>query len=99
MSDPTEIELKLDVAPEDRERLQASPLIGAERRKAEHLVSTYFDTPDLALHEAGYSLRIRRQRSKRTQTLKVDRRDAAGLFVRSEWECAVSSDTDRKSVV
>jgi hypothetical protein len=46
MADPLEIELKLEVAFEDRERLNALPLIADGSGKTDHLFSTYFDTPD-----------------------------------------------------
>jgi inorganic triphosphatase YgiF len=91
MTDPTEIELKLEFDPASRERLNATePLTGAEGR-TEHLITTYFDTPDRQIWKAGYSVRIRRKGGKRIQTIKA--MGGAGLFARGEWEREVDGDT------
>src|SRR4029077_9073174 len=49
------------------------------------LISTYYDTPDLALKRRGLSLRVREQDSRFIQTVKM-----AGvggdLLSRGEWE-------------
>lgn len=92
MADPLEIELKLEIAPEDRDRLKALASLADHPGKTDQLVSTYFDTPDLHLHDAGYSLRIRRKGKQRIQTVKADSETAAGLFVRPEWERSVDGD-------
>jgi inorganic triphosphatase YgiF len=92
MSDPLEIELKLEMAPEDRARLDASSLFAQSDGRTDRLVSTYFDTPDLDLHAAGYSLRVRRAGSRRVQTVKAEGDAAAGLFVRGEWEREIDGD-------
>lgn len=86
MTDPIETELKLEVAPADRKRLETLEPVMSHDGATEHLVSTYFDTPEHALRDAGFSLRIRRQRRARIQTIKADGRGAAGLFERREWE-------------
>ncbi len=92
MTGPLEIELKLEVAPEDRDRLDALTPFADDLGETHHLVSTYFDTPDLDLHDAGYSLRIRRKGKRRIQTVKASGAAAAGLFVRPEWERTVDGD-------
>ncbi|NIJ33532.1 CYTH and CHAD domain-containing protein [Sphingomonas oligoaromativorans] len=92
MADPLEIELKLEVAFEDRERLNALPLLADGSGKTDHLLSTYFDTPGLHLLDAGYSLRVRRTGKGRVQTVKADSEAAAGLFVRPEWERSIDGD-------
>lgn len=92
MSDPVEVELKLEYDPADRDRLVASPLLGAARSEPKRLVATYFDTPDLQLDKAGYTLRIRKAGRRRTQTVKASSSRAAGLFVRGEWERPVKGD-------
>ncbi len=92
MTGPLEIELKLEVAPEDRDRLDALTPFADDPGETDHLVSTYFDTPDLDLHDAGYSLRIRRKGKRRIQTVKASGEAAVGLFVRPEWERAVDGD-------
>ena len=92
MDDPVEVELKLEYDPADRERLIAAVIPDPIGTKARRLVAIYFDTPDLALNKAGYTLRIRRDGRKRVQTVKAVSSSAAGLFVRGEWERPVRSD-------
>lgn len=93
MDEPVEIELKLDFDPVDRDGLIASPLMGPEPAAKRRLAATYFDTPGLHLDKAGYALRIRREGRKRVQTVKAASSEAAGLFVRGEWERRVTNDT------
>ena len=90
-----EAELKLDIAHEDADRLEAAGLFPGEPRVIrQHAI--YFDTPDRALSEAGLSLRIRKAGEgdaiRRVQTVKADGK-AAGLFIRPEWERPVADDT------
>lgn len=92
MDEPVEIELKLDFDPADRDRLAACALFGPEPAAKRRLAATYFDTPDFHLDKAGYALRIRKDGSKRVQTVKAASSEAAGLFVRGEWELRVTSD-------
>ena len=87
-----EIELKLVVTPADADALEASGLLHGAPAIAKQ-ISTYFDTPDRALSNAGFSLRIRRSGKKRIQTIKADGASAAGLFARAEWERPVKGDT------
>jgi inorganic triphosphatase YgiF len=61
MSGSEEVELKLEVAPYDVERLRALSLLGPPSRRATAQVSTYFDTPQGHVRKAGYSLRVRRK--------------------------------------
>ena len=56
--DTHETELKLELTAEDAAALEASELLGPPEGVA-RLRSTYFDTPDCALREAGLSLRLR----------------------------------------
>ncbi len=81
---PTEIELKLDVAGQDVAALMDSPLWANQVPRA--LTSIYFDTEDHRLRCAGLSLRLRAG----VQTLKVKGSDPSGLFERPEWEHPVS---------
>ncbi len=92
MDDPVEVELKLEYDPADRDRLVASPLLAGGGNDAQHLIATYFDTPDFRLDQAGYALRIRKDGRKRTQTVKAQAGQAAGLFVRGEWDRRVTGD-------
>ncbi|KRR07317.1 hypothetical protein CQ12_00560 [Bradyrhizobium jicamae] len=70
----TEFELKLAAPPEELEKVKrvllAMPTAKSEARST--LVSTYYDTPGLALHRERLSLRIRRQGSEFVQTVKVE---------------------------
>lgn len=91
MTEPHEIELKLEFNPADRERLDATAPFAETQTKVEHLVATYFDTPDCDVRKAGFSLRIRCEGGKRVQTVKADD-SAVGLFARGEWEREVSGD-------
>lgn len=83
---PQEIELKLDVDPQDLPRLRRNPLLRGEGESGDRLVSHYFDTPDHQLRRAGYTLRVRRTKAGNVQTIKREAPNAAGLFVRAEWE-------------
>lgn len=85
-----EIELKLAIAPEHIAGLRRGTALkslsqGAapSRRK---LRSLYFDTPDLALRQAGFALRIRRAGRSWIQTLKGGGNAFAGLHERLELE-------------
>ncbi|HEY0596310.1 CHAD domain-containing protein, partial [Sphingopyxis sp.] len=86
-----EVELKLELSPAAADLVAASGLLAGTPGKARQ-ISTYFDTDDQDVAKAGFSLRIRRTGKKRIQTIKADGASAAGLFVRSEWECAVGQD-------
>lgn len=85
-----EIELKLELFPDDVRRLVKSKLFG-EPAEIRHQHSTYFDTPTRELFEAGYTLRLRRSGDVTTQTVKATG-PGASLFVRSEWETPVPGD-------
>lgn len=87
-----EVELKLEIASEDAGAFEASGLLAGAPKKL-RLISTYFDTPDRDVANAGFSLRIRRSGKKRIQTIKAAGASAAGLFIRSEWERPVEDDT------
>ncbi|MXO99154.1 CHAD domain-containing protein [Altererythrobacter xixiisoli] len=85
-----EVELKLELAPDDADALAAAGLFAGDPQVI-HQQATYYDTPDHALAKAGFSLRIRHDGTARTQTIKAGG-TTAGLFVRSEWEMPVSDD-------
>ena len=58
--EPREVELKLDCAGPDLTALASHPrLKHAATAEPERLVTTYYDTPDGALREAGLTLRVR----------------------------------------
>lgn len=93
MSDPRELELKLEVAPEKAAALRARNLrrFGGHGVR-ERLASVYFDTPKHALRKKGLSLRIRSAGEKRIQTIKDAGLARAGLFDRPEWESEVGGE-------
>lgn len=66
-----EVELKLAFLPADAGRLAVSSALAAPVTPPEEhtLVSTYFDTPDFALHRAGVYLRVRENAGRCTQTI------------------------------
>jgi triphosphatase len=56
----------------------------------ERLVSTYYDTHDLALKQRGLTLRIREQAGRFIQTVKAGDLAGASILSRGEWEDALS---------
>jgi inorganic triphosphatase YgiF len=56
----------------------------------ERLISTYYDTPDLALKHRGLTLRIREQAGRFIQTVKAGDLGGANILARGEWEDALS---------
>jgi inorganic triphosphatase YgiF len=85
-----EVELKFDVEPASVARLRAAPALAAAESGSEVSESLYFDTADGALRRAGISLRVRRSGGRNVQTAKRKKGNAAGLFVREEWEAEVA---------
>ncbi|MFP4896201.1 CHAD domain-containing protein [Paraburkholderia sp. EG304] len=91
-----ERELKLRIAPEDLDRLRQAPLLAHSQVAAapsKLLISTYFDTPDLAVHGCKASLRVRADGQQRIQTMKLEGVVEAGVSDRDEFEMPVNSDT------
>ncbi|MEH3116750.1 MAG: CHAD domain-containing protein [Methylorubrum populi] len=97
MSDPREIELKLECEPSDLAALQDHPLLRAAAVQGEaQLASVYFDTPDRQLLEARLGLRVRESGGRFVQTLKAD---GDGLFDRPEWERPVEGPEPDRAVL
>jgi triphosphatase len=94
-SSPQEIELKLEVAPAELEKVLAHPLLSerSDCSATQTLHSTYFDTPDHTLQQAGISLRVRRNGDQFIQTIKAARAPEGVALARSEWECEVDGDS------
>lgn len=84
-----ETELKLLVDPKHVQLLRKSRLLhreGSEPVK-QRLLSTYYDTPDLWLHQQGASLRVRQSEGEGwLQTVKGNSSASGGLHRRDEWE-------------
>src|SRR5689334_25391993 len=98
---PTEVELKLWVAPEDIRAVLSNPVFAGSLHDPtrEKLDSVYFDSDDRFLRDHGLTLRVRHDGDKHVQTIK-SADSGVGLFERSEWEKTISDDRpDRKSVV
>ncbi len=87
---PSEIEVKLELSPEAVERVLQSDLLGTPD-KVVRQVSTYYDTPDLALSGRGFTLRLRRTPDSLVQTVKATAKNAS-LFARSEWEAPLNGE-------
>ncbi|WP_293453675.1 CYTH and CHAD domain-containing protein [Phenylobacterium sp.] len=81
-----ELELKFQLGAGAVEALEAD-LFPPEKASVSHLHAIYYDTPEHALRDAGFGLRVRRRGDTHVQTLK--HRGAGGLFERSEWEAPV----------
>lgn len=88
----SEVELKLEFLAADAARIATHPALAASVAPPEeqNLLSTYFDTPDCALHEAGVYLRIRESGGRYVQTIKAAASKTA-LLERLEWEQEVPS--------
>lgn len=85
-----EVELKLEVAPDDAECLRRAPPLASASHTEQHQHSVYFDTPRRKLQKAGFMLRVRQSGDCMVQTVK-SARNGAGLFERDEWEAPVGA--------
>ena len=85
--EPREVELKLELDPAEADRIRSHPVLAAGETSLEDelLISTYFDTPDFALRQAGVCLRVRDNGGRFIQTIK-SARSAEELLERLEWE-------------
>ncbi|HEX5803325.1 MAG TPA: CHAD domain-containing protein [Azospira sp.] len=88
-----ETELKLALSAAAAGRLRRHPLLAAVRPTRQRLVNCYYDTPDLALLDAGIALRHRRTARGWLLTVKSAEPAAGGLARRSEWEAPSLPDT------
>ena len=87
-----EIELKLEFDPADAARLASHPALqaGPAPHEEQQLISTYFDTPDGALHKAGVYLRVRENggqyRANHQDGQEQDRADRAPRMGARDYE-------------
>src|SRR5215470_6697186 len=88
-----EIELKLQVAPENIAVLRNHPNFAGSFRDStkQMLNSIYFDSPDQFLRENGLTLRVREIGSQHVQTIKSVNQGSDWLE-RSEWEQVIMGD-------
>ena len=91
---PSEIELKLLFAPEDRLLLDRciTMKMGASPAVIRSLLTTYYDTSDLLLSHSGLVLRVRKVGRKRIQTLKSQGDESSLASSRGEWEWIIKTD-------
>lgn len=84
-----EIELKLRIAESSASLLSHHPAMTEhliEEPWTRKLVSIYYDTPDLALLDAGLNLRVRSMSGGWFQAIKSTGKSVGGLHQRLEWE-------------
>ncbi|CAN7796402.1 CYTH and CHAD domain-containing protein [Caballeronia sp. LjRoot34] len=89
-----EREIKLQANKEQLKQIHSLPVLVPlleGQPRTEHLVSTYFDTPDLIFHEEGIALRVRAIGDGFVQTLKTEGSSKAGMHVREEYETPVDA--------
>ena len=86
-----EIELKLEVDPDDLAVVRQDSLLAAAESRTDHQVTLYYDTPETLLKKHGFTLRVRSVGGKFIQTVKP-MTDAVGLLSREEIENEVSSE-------
>lgn len=87
---PTEVELKLALAPGGPAQLAAHPLLATATATRLTLTNTYFDTPNGALGAARVALRLRQINGQTLQTVKTAGQGGGGLSSRDEWEWEVN---------
>ncbi len=86
----TELKFVIDKATAKKLRARLREYNDGQRRAVtKKLHSVYFDTPNQALHNAGFSVRLRRDGSKWIQTVKTRMPMKSGLSQVDEYECDV----------
>lgn len=85
-----EIELKLEVNPDDLPLIRQQPLFAHAECHSLDQVTVYYDTPETRLKKNGFTLRVRSVGGRFVQTVKRIT-DSVGLVSREEIECEVRS--------
>jgi inorganic triphosphatase YgiF len=91
MNAPRDIELKFEVGQESLGRLRAHPLLRSSKASARRLITVYFDTNKLALHEAKLLLSTRRDGRRRLQAIETSV-GAGTLSDRPEFEVEIKGE-------
>lgn len=89
----TEIELKLQLSPKAANKLARHPLLAKIPGQRQHLLNTYFDTPNLELHTRRVAVRFRKKGWQWLCTVKSAEPASGGLAMRSEWETPATPGT------
>ncbi|MDV6315832.1 CYTH domain-containing protein [Idiomarina sp. HP20-50] len=93
-----EVELKLLIAPEQREKALEVCQLLANANQAKpgkeqfELKNAYFDTSDLRLRQFDIGLRIRTNKDHKEQTVKLAGRVMGGMHQRPEYNIEIDSD-------
>jgi inorganic triphosphatase YgiF len=87
-----EIEVKLSIGKDEiASLLNCEFMCQFDKAESEkHLQNTYYDTPELALHEKKIALRVRSTGDNYFQTLKTQGTSYQGFSQRSEWEWEIN---------
>ena len=88
-AEPTETELKLQLAPRHVERFKRSPVLSKFACTEVTIDNVYFDTPDRLLQRHRMALRVRKIGARWLQTLKSNGKASGALTRRGEWETPV----------
>lgn len=86
---PTEVEIKLALAPAGPAALVQHPLLSEKTFQQQTLTNSYFDTPEGDLAKARIALRLRQVDGLMLQTVKTAGLGSGGLSQRQEWEWQV----------
>jgi inorganic triphosphatase YgiF len=85
-----EIELKLEIDPDDLPLVRQDSFLAGTESHSDHQVTVYYDTPETRLKKHGLTLRVRSVGGKFIQTVKP-MTESVGLVSREEIECEVTS--------
>lgn len=96
MDKTVEMEMKLTISRKDLKKLLASDLVSRATVKGsiakQDLLTTYYDTEDYKLTEAGLAYRIRKNGKKYEATIKTELASGGGLSARSEFNIPIEKD-------